>query len=110
VAFCESLGEALDRGPFEGALYALKSFDTAKALDAMRPFAERMPPVICFSNGVENEAALADALGKAKVVAATVTSAIGRRGPGTSSSSGFEASDRLHASASERSCAANAAS
>ena len=82
VAFCGSLGEALDRGPFECALYALKSFDTAKALDAMRPFADRMPPVVCFSNGVENEAALADVLGKAKVVAATVTSAIGRRGPG----------------------------
>ena len=82
LALCGSLSEALDHGPFDAAIYALKSFDTEAAVDSMRPFAERMPPVVCFSNGVENEAAIADVLGEGRVVAATVTSAIGRRGLG----------------------------
>lgn len=82
LTFCKSLDEALRHGPFDAALYALKSFDTAAALSLMQPLADRMPPVVCFSNGVENEAALARVLGEGKVVAATVTSAIGRRGAG----------------------------
>ena len=41
-----------------------------------------MPPIVCFCNGVENEAEIARVVGEEKVIAATVTSAIGRRGPG----------------------------
>ena len=37
-----------------------------------------MPPVICFSNGVDNERVLGDALGPDKVIPGTVTSAISR--------------------------------
>jgi len=82
VRSCESLPEALEHGPFDAAVYALKSFDTAAAMDSMRPMAERMPPVVCFSNGVDNEALMKATLGEAKVIPATVTTAIGRRGPG----------------------------
>jgi 2-dehydropantoate 2-reductase len=82
LVFCQTLDEALQHGPFDAAIYALKSFDTAAALDAMVPFAGRMPPVVCFSNGVENEAQIAHVLGEAKVIAATVTTSVGRRGPG----------------------------
>ncbi|MFH1184774.1 MAG: 2-dehydropantoate 2-reductase [Chloroflexota bacterium] len=82
LVFCESLEEALHHGPFDAAIYALKSFDTEAAVDSMRPLAGSMPPVVCFSNGVENEAELARVLGDGKVIAATVTTAIGRRGPG----------------------------
>lgn len=73
-----SLEEALAQGPFDIALFALKSFDTAPALDGLRPFAAQLPPVLCLQNGVENEPAIAAALGPDKVVAGTVTSAISR--------------------------------
>jgi 2-dehydropantoate 2-reductase len=41
-----------------------------------------MPPILCLSNGVSNEPAITQALGKDKVIYGTVTSAIGRRGAG----------------------------
>jgi 2-dehydropantoate 2-reductase len=77
-----SLEDALRFGPFDVALFALKSFDTAAALAGMKPFAEKLPPMLCLSNGVENEQAIARELGADKVIYGTVTSAIGRRGAG----------------------------
>lgn len=77
-----TLEEALQYGPFDVALFALKSFDTQAALEVLRPYADKMPPILCLSNGVSNEPAIAEMLGKAKVIYGTVTSAIGRRGPG----------------------------
>ena len=77
-----NIEEALRYGPYDVALYALKSFDTAAAVEGMRPFAQRLPPVLCLSNGVDNEPALAGVLGAGKVIPGSVTSAIGRRGPG----------------------------
>ncbi len=77
-----SLEEALRYGPFDVALYALKSFDTAAAIEDLRPFASRMPPIWCLSNGVDNEPALEALLGSERVIAGTVTSAIGRRAAG----------------------------
>ncbi len=77
-----SLEEALRYGPYDAALFALKSFDTASAIDAMQPFAGRLPPVWCLSNGVDNEPALAKLLGNERVIPGTVTSAIGRRASG----------------------------
>ncbi len=77
-----SLEEALRYGPFDVALFALKSFDTPAALEEMKPFADKIPSILCLSNGVSNEPAIAEALGKDKVIYGTVTSAIGRRGAG----------------------------
>ena len=77
-----SLEEALRYGPFDVAIYALKSFDTPAALEGITPFAEKMPPVLCLSNGVDNEPAIANVLGLDKVIYGTVTSAIGRRAAG----------------------------
>ena len=77
-----SLDEALRYGPFDLALFALKSFDTQAALEGMLPFADKLPPLLCLSNGVANEPAIAEALGKDKVIYGTVTTAIGRRGAG----------------------------
>ncbi|MBI4762171.1 MAG: ketopantoate reductase family protein [Chloroflexota bacterium] len=77
-----SLEEALRYGPFDVALFALKSFDTPAALEGIKPFADKMPPILCLSNGVANEPAIAQALGADKVIYGTVTSAIGRRGAG----------------------------
>lgn len=77
-----SLKDALQFGPFDVALFALKSFDTAAALEEMKPFAENLPPILCLSNGVENEALLQATLGAEKVIYGTVTSAVGRRDVG----------------------------
>lgn len=72
------LSSALRAGPFDAAIYALKSFDTPAAADSMRAFAAQMPSILCFSNGVANEGVLAGVVGASKVVACTLTSAIGR--------------------------------
>jgi 2-dehydropantoate 2-reductase len=77
-----SLEEALKFGPFDAALFALKSFDTADAVEAMKPFAAKLPPILCLSNGVDNEQRIASAFGADKVIYGTVTTAIGRRGAG----------------------------
>jgi len=77
-----SLEDALRYGPFDVALYALKSFDTADAMEILKPFAEKVPPILCLSNGVDNEPVIARALGPDKVIYGTVTSAIGRRAAG----------------------------
>lgn len=77
-----SLEEALRYGPFDVALFALKSFDTPSALEDIEPFADKMPPILCLSNGVDNEPMIARILGPDKVIYGTVTTAIGRRGAG----------------------------
>lgn len=83
VVFAKSIEEALSSGPFDLAVYALKSFDTSAAVQEIKPHAQNLPPVLCLSNGVENEPALAAALGADKVIAGTVTSSIGRSGVGS---------------------------
>src|SRR4030095_9951168 len=77
-----TLEDALRYGPFDVALFALKSFDTQAALEGMKPLADKMPPILCLSNGVANEPAIAETLGKEKVIYGTVTTSIGRRGAG----------------------------
>ena len=77
-----SLEDALRYGPFDVALFALKSYDTATALEQMKPYAEKIPAILCLSNGVDNELAIGNVLGVEKVIPGTVTSAIGRRGVG----------------------------
>lgn len=77
-----SLEDALRYGPFDVAIYALKSFDTHAALEGIEPFADKMPPILCLSNGVDNEPAIAKILGPDKVIYGTVTSAIGRHAAG----------------------------
>ena len=84
-----SLAEALKQGAYDFAIFALKSFDTAAFLESLithhlslpTPLSF-LPPILCLSNGVDNEPALAAALGEDKVIAGTVTSSIGRRAAG----------------------------
>jgi 2-dehydropantoate 2-reductase len=74
--------EALTRGPFDVAIFAIKSYDTRAALEGLAPYAVALPPFLCLQNGVENELLLAQVLGEDKVIAGSVTTAIGRRGAG----------------------------
>ncbi len=77
-----TLPGAISHTTFDVAVFALKSYDTAIVSELMRPFADLIPPVLCLQNGVENEPLLESVLGKDKVIAGTVTSAIRRRSPG----------------------------
>ncbi len=84
-----SLAEAIRQGAYDFAIFALKSFDTASFLESLityhsslLPPPSPLPPLLCLSNGVDNEPALAAALGEDKVIAGTVTSSIGRRAAG----------------------------
>jgi len=82
VEIVDSLESALAGSRFDVAIFALKSFDTLTALESLKPLRETLPPVLCLQNGVDNEPAIAQALGADKVIHGTVTSAIGRGGPG----------------------------
>ncbi len=82
VVVTASLAEALEQGPFDVALFALKSFDTLAALESMKAYLEQMPPILCLQNGVDNESLLAERLGEERVIPGTVTSAVGRRAAG----------------------------
>ncbi len=82
VIFVSSMDDALRYGPFDLILFALKSYDTPAALETLKPYADKMPPVLCLSNGISNEQTIAEALGKDKVIYGTVTTAVGKRGAG----------------------------
>lgn len=82
VEIADSLADALAYGPFDVALFALKSYDTPAALEGLKPFAAQLPSILCLQNGVDNEPAIAAVLGAEKVIYGTVTSAVGRRGVG----------------------------
>lgn len=82
-ARCASeLRTALEFGPYDVALFALKSYDTAAALETLAPHRVALPPFLCLQNGVENEAAIASMLGPARVIPGTVTTAVSRTQPG----------------------------
>ncbi len=78
-----SIEEALGGGPFDLALVAIKSFDTAVLVDDLRLFSSGLPPFLCLQNGVENEALIAELLGKENVIAGSVTTPVGRRATGS---------------------------
>ncbi len=77
-----SIDAALERGPFDLAILAVKSFDTRPLLQGLLPYATFLPPVLSLQNGVENEAAIASALGEGQAIAGSVTSAVGRSAAG----------------------------
>lgn len=80
--FATNIEAALELGPYDLALFALKSFDTDAVLKSFEPYADRLPPFLCLQNGVENEMKIAETLGVEKVIHGTVTSAVGKPGPG----------------------------
>lgn len=82
VKIAGSIEAALEMGPFDVAVFALKSFDTLPALERMSAYLSALPPFLCLQNGVDNESALEARLGPGRVIPGTVTSAIGRRAAG----------------------------
>ncbi len=78
-----SLEQALASGPFDAAILAVKSFDTASVLKPAAACRAQMPPVLCLQNGVENEALIAAALGPDQAISGTITTAVGRKAAGS---------------------------
>jgi len=77
-----SIDEALTRGPFDVAIFAVKSYDTQTLVDSLVPYTVALPSFLCLQNGVGNEAILANAFGDTRVIPGTVTTAISKRGAG----------------------------
>jgi 2-dehydropantoate 2-reductase len=82
LKFESSLESALKFTPFDVAIVALKSYDTPALIESMKPFAEKLPPILCLSNGVDNETLIAEAFGKDKVIYGTVTTAVQKKNVG----------------------------
>ena len=78
----ENLESALESGRFDCAVFAIKAYDTPTVLKDLERYREALPVFLCLQNGVENEATLSRVLGEKGVIAGTVTSAVGRNGPG----------------------------
>ncbi|MBI9048299.1 MAG: ketopantoate reductase family protein [Anaerolineaceae bacterium] len=76
-----SIDEALTKGPYDVAILAVKSYDTAGLLTTLKPYAAALPAVVCFQNGVENEQKIAEVLGMPKVIYGSVTTAVGKPQP-----------------------------
>jgi 2-dehydropantoate 2-reductase len=74
--------EALNHGSFDAAVFAMKAFDTAAAVEALKPLKDKFPPILCLQNGIDNEPTLAAGLGAGKVIAGTITCSVGKNGPG----------------------------
>jgi len=77
-----SLAEALAAGQYECLVFALKSVDTAAALKELRSVTATPPPILCLQNGVDNEPDIARLFGAERVIAGTVTTAIGKLSEG----------------------------
>lgn len=64
-------------------VFAMKSFDTITAAEQLKPMAEQFRTVLCLQNGVENEGWIENAVGKGKVTAGSVLSAVSREDAGS---------------------------
>ena len=81
--FFGSSQQALQGGPYDVVVFALKSFNTSAAAQALVETGLPVPPALSLQNGVDNEPAIAAALGdEGLVIAGTVTTAVGTPGLG----------------------------
>ena len=75
-------GAALAATRWDVLVFALKSFDTAAALEELSGTGVRIPTVLSLQNGVDNEPLIATALGVDRVIAGAVATAIAKPGLG----------------------------
>ncbi len=78
IQVTSKVSEALNKIEADVALLAVKSFDTPAVLESLSGYEMNFPPILCLQNGVENEAMIARRLGEDRVIAGTITSAVGR--------------------------------
>lgn len=77
-----SPADALAANEYDVMVFALKSFDTEKALDDLLATGYQLPAVLSLQNGVANEPLLASKLGIDRIITGTVTTAVGKSGVG----------------------------
>ncbi len=82
VTFHPSASAALAAGPYDVAVFALKSFDTAAAASDLVATGLPVPPIMSLQNGIDNEATIASFVGEENVISGTVMSAVGKPGMG----------------------------
>ena len=63
----------LEFGPFDLALFTMKSYDTSAAIQQLQEIGEALPPVLSLQNGVGNEEQLSEAFGAERVLAGVIT-------------------------------------
>ncbi|MFN3309258.1 MAG: ketopantoate reductase family protein [Anaerolineales bacterium] len=78
IRVTSALQQALSDFTYDLLLVAVKAYDTAKLIEALAPHRDILPPILSLQNGVENEMQFRSVLGTERVIAGTVTSAIGR--------------------------------
>jgi 2-dehydropantoate 2-reductase len=78
-----SLAEAGAAGPFDLALFTVKTYDTATTLEQMQAADLGQPSILSFQNGVRSEQTLSRALGAGRVIAGTLLNPISTLEPGT---------------------------
>ncbi len=70
------LSDALNNGPFDWIAFTMKAYDTVPAIHELQQVLDKVPPIVCFQNGVGNEESLRAAFGDDTVVAGAVTTPI----------------------------------
>src|SRR5512143_1263196 len=77
LAAFTSLKEIFTQTPrFDLAIVCVKAFDTPTAIQALRPYADRIDSFLTPQNGVSNEDLLGAAFGRAKIISGTVLNPI----------------------------------
>ncbi|MFZ6018046.1 MAG: ketopantoate reductase family protein [Chloroflexota bacterium] len=78
----DSLEKVFGHSPIDVALVAVKSFDTLEVARRLQPYRDQISAVVSLQNGVENEEVLAGYVEKDRVIAGTLTSAVGKKETG----------------------------
>lgn len=81
VRIVSTPAEAFSKASFDLAVLAVKAFDTAAAIEPLRPFFSVTTPLLSVQNGVGNEALLAELL-SAPILAGSLTTPVEVLAPG----------------------------
>ncbi len=76
-----TIEEALTKGPYEAAIFAVKGYDTDRVLKYLGKYQVALPAFICLQNGIGNEARLIHVFGPEKVIPGVMTTSVRRKGP-----------------------------
>lgn len=82
ATFHPSATAALSAGPYDVAVFALKSFDTEAVVADLVATGLPVPPIMSLQNGIDNEATIASFVGAENVITGTVMTAVGKPGMG----------------------------
>ncbi|HET7377279.1 MAG TPA: 2-dehydropantoate 2-reductase, partial [Anaerolineae bacterium] len=61
---------------FDLALFTVKNYDTAAAIEQLQPFGDRIDCILSLQNGIDSEESLAHTFGRGKVIAGTILNPI----------------------------------